>query len=113
MKLLVEKSDKKKNSTGSKKKHTPSQIESSEEQEDIDHLEVSSQHSQRWDVGESSSQWMAEFEWHLEVMENRWKLDEERYDLPYPSEWDMVEYPSKFKIHMLHNFDRKGSLSQH
>lgn len=42
--------------------------ESSEEEEDIDHLEVTCKHSEWSDIGENSAQRMAKFERHLETM---------------------------------------------
>src|SRR3954462_12547614 len=32
---------------------------------------------------------------------------------PYPVEWDAVNYPSRFKMPTLNNFDGKGSAQQH
>lgn len=56
---------------------------------------------------------MVEFEKALEAMANRGKLWEAGHDRPYLEEWNAAEYPSKFKVPILHYFDEKGSLTQH
>lgn len=48
--------------------------ESSREEEELDHIEVASKHNNHSDIGENSTQKMAEFEKCLEAMGNRGKL---------------------------------------
>ena len=49
----------------------------------------------------------------MEALTN-WKgLQEAGVVRPYPTEWDLVPYPSKFKAPTLQAFDGKGSLNQH
>lgn len=79
-KQLSERLDKKKRSKCGKKKHTPTPLESSEEEEDLDHIEVSSKHSDCSNIGKTSAQKVAEFEKCSEAMANRGKLLEAGHD---------------------------------
>lgn len=80
MKQLLERSDKRKRSKHCKKKRTPTMLGSSKEEEDLNHDEVTSKHSNHLGVSESSAQKMAEFKKRLEAIANRDKLRETRYD---------------------------------
>lgn len=57
----------------------------------MDHLEVTSKHSEHSDIGQSSARKMKKFDRHLEAMENRGKIKEAGHDRPYPLDWDMIE----------------------
>ena len=56
---------------------------------------------------------MSQLELRLEVLTNRKGLQEVGVDRPYPTEWDLVPYPHKFKAPTLQAFDGKGSPNQH
>ena len=49
----------------------------------------------------------------LEALTNRKGLQEAGVIWPYPTEWDLVPYPPKFKAPTLQAFDGKGSPNQH
>ena len=55
---------------------------------------------------------MSELEKRLEALANRKGLPEVAVQ-PYPTEWDLVPYPPKFKAPTLQAFDDKGSPNQH
>jgi len=54
---------------------------------------------------------MNKLELHLKALTNRKGLQEAGVVRPYPAEWDLVLYPSKFKAPTLQAFDGKGSLN--
>ena len=56
---------------------------------------------------------MNQLEQRLEALTNRKGLQEAGVVRPYPTEWDLVPYPSKFKAPTLQAFDGKGSPNQH
>jgi len=49
----------------------------------------------------------------LEALTNQKGLQEAGVVRPYPTEWDLVPYPLKFKAPTLHAYDGKGSPNQH
>jgi len=55
---------------------------------------------------------MSQLEQRLEALTNRKGLQEARVVRLYPTEWDLVLYPSKFKVLTLQEFDDKGSPNQ-
>ena len=63
--------------------------------------------------GSTHSKRMNKLEQHLEALTNRKGLQEVGVVWPYPTEWDLVPYPPKFKAPTLQDFDGKGSLNQH
>ena len=56
---------------------------------------------------------MNQLEQRLEALTNRKGLQETGVVRPYPTEWDLVPYPPKFKAPTLQAFDGKGSPNQH
>ena len=56
---------------------------------------------------------MNQLEQRLEALTNRKGLQEVGVVRPYPTEWDLVPYPPKFKAPTLQAFDGKGSPNQH
>jgi len=56
---------------------------------------------------------MSKLEQRLEALANRKGLQEAGVVRPYPAEWDLIPYPSKFKALTLQAFDCKGSPNQH
>jgi len=52
---------------------------------------------------------MNQLEQRLEALTNRKGLQEAGVVRPYPTEWDLVPYPPKFKAPTLQAFDDKGS----
>jgi len=56
---------------------------------------------------------MNKLEQRLEAFTNRKGLQEARVVRPYPTEWDLIPYPLKFKALTLQAFDGKGSPNQH
>ena len=56
---------------------------------------------------------MSKLEQHFEALASRKGLQEAGEVRPYPTEWDLVSYPPKFKALTLQAFDGKGSPNQH
>lgn len=56
---------------------------------------------------------MKELEQRLDAIANRSELHEEGLIRPYPAEWDIAPYLSKFKAPTLHAFNGTGSPNQH
>ena len=56
---------------------------------------------------------MNKLEKRLEAHTNQKGLQEAGVVQPYPAEWDLVPYPSKFKALTLQAFDSKESPNQH
>jgi len=73
----------------------------------------SSQGKDDRDQGRVHSTRMNQLEQRLEALTNRKGLQEAGVVRPYPAEWDLVPYPSKFKAPTLQAFDGKGSPNQH
>ena len=65
------------------------------------------------DHGNIHSKKMSQLEQRLEALTNRKGLQEAEVVRPYPTEWDLVSYPPKFKAPILQAFDDKGSPNQH
>jgi len=63
--------------------------------------------------GSTHSKMMNKLEQYLETLAN-WKgLQEAGVVRPYPTEWDLVLYPPKFKVPTLQAFNSRGSSNQH
>ena len=56
---------------------------------------------------------MNKLEQRLKAFTYRKVLQEAGVVRPYPTEWDLVPYPPKFKVSTLQAFDGKGSPNQH
>ena len=69
----------------------------------------SSQEKDDRDQGRVHSRRMNQLEQRLEALTNRKGLQEVGVVRPYPTEWDLVPYPPKFKTPTLQAFDGKGS----
>ena len=56
---------------------------------------------------------MSELEKRPEALANQKGLQRAGVVRPYPTKWDLVPYPLKFKALTLQAFDGKGSPNQH
>ena len=56
---------------------------------------------------------MSKLEQCLEALANQKGLQKAGVVRPYPTKWDLIPYPPKFKTLTLQAFDGKGSPNQH
>jgi len=83
------------------------------EQSNFESSKSSSKEEDSPENGGIHSKRMSQLEQHMEALTN-WKgLQEAGVVRPYPTEWDLVPYPPKFKAPTLQAFDGKESPNQH
>jgi len=84
-----------------------------EKQSNSESSKSSSEEGGNPENGGTHSKRMNKLEQRLEALTNRKGLKEAGVVQPYPAEWDLVPYPSKFKAPTLQAFDSKESPNQH
>jgi len=84
-----------------------------EKQSNSESSKSSSEEGGNPEDGSTHSKRMNKLEQRLEALTNRKGLQEVGVVRPYPTEWDLVPYPPKFKAPTLQVFDGKGSPNQH